>query len=246
MIISHKHKYLFVEIPHTGTTTIREELCEHYDGQSILWRHSYYSDFLRRASSEERKYFVFCSIRNPLDVTVSQYFRMVTNHHEIYTNPEITKKRSSRDQRRERTLYEALQKSRLDFQTYFLKFYNRPYNSWASLMVGKFDYLIRFENLQEDFAQLLNHLGLEPKRPLPVRNSTREREKDFRSYYTPEIIPRVKQVFGPFMKQWGYQFPPEWGEAPIAWQQQLVFDVLTVFKKMKWTYLRFFYYYPQR
>jgi hypothetical protein len=246
MIVSHQHKYLFVEIPHTGTTAIREELCEFYSGQPILWRHSYYSDFLKIANLDERNYFIFCGIRNPLDITVSQYFRMVTNHNEIYTNPEIISKRNSRDQRRVRRLYHVVKGRNIDFPTYFLKYFKRPYNSWASLMHGSFDGLIRFENLQEDFARVLQIIGLEPVRPLSIRNPTKERRKDFWSYYTPEIIPRAKRVFGPFMKQWGYEFPSDWGEAEITWFKQFEFQFFTLLKKVKWTYFRPVYYYPQR
>ncbi|HSL47023.1 MAG TPA: sulfotransferase family 2 domain-containing protein [Anaerolineales bacterium] len=246
MIISHENKYVFVEIPHTGTTAIGEELCTNYGGQSILWRHSYYSDFLKQAGPEEKNYFVFCSIRNPLDLTVSEYFRMFTDHKGIFTDPEKLKLRANREQRRKQKFYQQLKSQEMDFQTYFLKYYKRPYNSWASLMHGKYDFVIRFENLQEDFARLLQRLGLEPKRPLPVRNSTQGRNKDFWSYYSPEMIPRAKRVFGPFMKQWGYEFPAEWGQANVTWLNKLEFELLTLFKKAKWTYFRSLFYYPQR
>jgi hypothetical protein len=245
MIISHKHRYLFVEIPFTGTTAIGQELCDYYDGQPILWRHSYYAEFLKIASPNERDYFVFCSIRNPLDITVTQYYKIVTNHREKFTDPEKLKRRSSRDQRGKTKLYQVLTEGNIDFQTYFLNYYKRPYNSWAGLIRGHFDYLIRFESLQEDFARVLRLLGLEPERPLPVRNATRERKKDFWSYYTPAMIPRAKRVFGPFMKQWGYQFPPEWGEANVTWLNQFEFEIFTLLKKIKWTYFRSLFYYPR-
>jgi hypothetical protein len=48
------------------------------------------------------------------------------------------------------------------------------------------------------------------------------------------------------MQQWGYEFPPEWGETHISWLNQLEFDLLTLLKKAKWTYFRFIFYYPQR
>tara|TARA_R110002124_G_scaffold175649_1_gene343464 strand:- start:41 stop:211 length:171 start_codon:yes stop_codon:yes gene_type:complete len=56
MIISHKYKYLFVEVPHTGSTSISEELVANYDGHPILKKHSQYIDFLRQASKEEKDY----------------------------------------------------------------------------------------------------------------------------------------------------------------------------------------------
>lgn len=36
MIISHEHKYLFIEIPLTASWAVRKELCEFYGGEAIL------------------------------------------------------------------------------------------------------------------------------------------------------------------------------------------------------------------
>lgn len=38
---------------------------------------------------------------------------------------------------------------------------------------------MRFENLQADFAQVLNLLGIEQIRPLPVINRTSDKKSDF-------------------------------------------------------------------
>ena len=87
MIISHKHRYLFVELPHTASSAIRHELREYYDGVPILQKHSYYHQFLEIASEQEQRYFVFSTIRNPLDVTVTLYFKYKSNHKGAFTNP---------------------------------------------------------------------------------------------------------------------------------------------------------------
>ena len=92
MIISHQHRYLFVELPHTASTAIRRELLANYDGSSILHRHATYIDFERIASPDERSYFVFSCIRNPLDVAVTLYHRLRgTNLHSL------EKRRGGRD-----------------------------------------------------------------------------------------------------------------------------------------------------
>ena len=59
MIISHVHRYLFVELPHTGSSAVSRELREHYAGTQILYKHARYAEFLRSCSAEERDYFVF-------------------------------------------------------------------------------------------------------------------------------------------------------------------------------------------
>ena len=64
MVISHENKYVFVEFPRTGSTSISRELVQCYGGKRILRKHSSYNEFLKKATPEERKYFVFSSDRN--------------------------------------------------------------------------------------------------------------------------------------------------------------------------------------
>lgn len=42
VIISHEHKYVFAELPHTGSTAVSRELRENYAGEKILGKHSTY------------------------------------------------------------------------------------------------------------------------------------------------------------------------------------------------------------
>lgn len=239
MIISHAHKYLFIELPRTGSTAVRQELIENYEGIKILHRHSTYFEFLRICSSEEKKYFVFSCIRNPLDVAVSLYFQLKTNHNEKYTDPEMLKYRKSIVERIQNLMFNYVQHSNADFQTFFLRFYIVSYNNWASISDPYYDFVMRFENLQEDFSKALRMIGIEPKTSLPAKNVTAIREKDFLSYYTPPTIRRAKRVFGPFMKQWGYQFPPEWNNSSIPWWNQLEYDFLTIIRTIYWKHFRF-------
>ena len=75
MIVSHEHRYVFIEVPHTASVAISTELRENYDGQRFLRKHATYRDFLRQATPEQRGYFAFAAVRNPLDVAVSRYYR---------------------------------------------------------------------------------------------------------------------------------------------------------------------------
>jgi hypothetical protein len=78
-----------VETPHTGSTSVRAELCELYDGRILrgLHRHAYWSEFARLATPEQRRYFAFSCLRDPIDETVSLYFKLKTNHRGAFTDP---------------------------------------------------------------------------------------------------------------------------------------------------------------
>ena len=89
MIISHKYKYLFIGLPLAASTAISKELCEQYEGIPILSKHSIYQDFLKTATEEEKKYKVIACARNPLDISVSYYTKMINNSSGNFTNENL-------------------------------------------------------------------------------------------------------------------------------------------------------------
>jgi hypothetical protein len=238
MVVSDKYKYVFIELPRTGSTAINKELRENYEGYQILYKHATYSDFEAIATKEQKKYFVFSGVRNPLDDAVSLYFKLKTNHREQFSNMAENKRLITQivmypTIRR----FKYIQRYNPDFSTYFLKFYKLPFSNWSMVAHEKFDAVLRFENLQEDFDQVLHAIGIEPKRPLPVINKT-GKKRDSLSLYNPKAIERAKKVFGPFMQAWGYEFPPEWGDPTIPWLSQVEFKVFNGLKKFYWQYFR--------
>ncbi len=58
-----------------------------------------------------------------------------------------------------------VQQKQPDFGTYLKRYYRTPYNNWSSLAHKDFDFIIRFEHLQDDFAEAMRRIGLELKRP---------------------------------------------------------------------------------
>ncbi len=234
MIISHKYKYVFVELPHTGTTAISAELRELYDGSKILRKHARYSEFLRTASAAEREYFAFSCIRNPLDVAVSLYFRYKTDHRGRYSEPRGNVTRSDVE------LYRFIQRTGADFSTFFRHEYRRPipYDNFSREAHRLLNFVMRFEHLQDDFAEVLGLIGIEPRRSLPVVNSTSGRRDDFASYYSPEIIPRARWIFGPFMERWGYDLPPGWGSLPAPLTARVAFRVVGAIRRTVGNQLR--------
>ena len=155
MIISHKHRYLFVELPHTGTTAITKELRLNYDGKSILFRHATYQEFLLHATEDEKRYFVFSCIRNPMDDAVSCYFKY-RNQVKGFIGFDVDNKPSFSDRRdiSRRIIYRFrynryryVHDNDADFAQFFLKYYRLPFDNWSSLSHHNFDYVIRFENM---------------------------------------------------------------------------------------------------
>src|SRR5215213_11602339 len=109
-----------------------------------------------------------------------------------------------------------------------------PYDTWASLDHKRMDALLRFETLAADFDAMLRKIGIEPVRPLPPVNVTNARDRDFSSYYTLGAIPRAVWVFGPYMKEWAYQFPESWGRQRVPLWAQLVFRLARFMRGVYW------------
>src|SRR6056297_2645448 len=89
MIISQKYKYLFLETPRTGSTTISRELRQHYGGQPIMRKHTTYVEYEKFIRQGEKGYLIFAGVRNPLDDAVSRYFKLLHNHGGEMTNEKL-------------------------------------------------------------------------------------------------------------------------------------------------------------
>jgi hypothetical protein len=238
MIISHAHRYVFVELPRTGSTAISYELREHYGGEKVLAKHATYRDFLRHATADERGYFAFSSIRNPLDVAVSRYSHIKSNPAGRFTDPAQLAKRRSLPQRMENRIHAWTHRTDASFGDFLRTWYRLPFDTWASLDHHRLDAILRFENLQDDFEAVLGRLGIEMVRPIPVVNVTPDRNREYLSAYTPDLVDHAVWVFGPYMREWGYEFPAEWGPRKVPLSSRLLMRALRPVRWFYWEGLR--------
>lgn len=238
MIVSHRHRYVFVELPRTGCTAVRRELLSLYDGEPILYKHVTYPEFLKVASEEEKRYFVFSTIRNPLDQTVSRYFKLKTDHQGQFSDPRAAPRKRLVDRIRDGYIFRYVRTTDADFTQYVRRFRRLPYDTWASLSHHEFDFVMRFETLADDFERALRLIGIEPQRRLPVVNRTAARDRDFDTYYPPALRRQARRVFGPYMERWGYRFPESWqieGPTTLDRAQYILYSFLA---RAYWRHVR--------
>jgi hypothetical protein len=229
MIISDEHRYVFIAQPHTACSAIQTELKRLYGGQRMLTKHATYAAFLRAATPEQKGYFVFSGIRNPLDEVVSLYFKYKTDHKGRYTarKPVLSE--------RQLEVVELITEEQADFASYLRRFYRRPYDNDTIIYHQRMDKVVRFENLQADFSDALRRLGLEQVRPLPVVNPTSERGT-YLDYYPEDLRPHAARIFGPFMRKWGYELPAEWVGVTVPRSAFITFRILA---PMRYAYRRY-------
>lgn len=237
MIISHQYRYLFIEIPLTASWAIRHELVEHYDGEPILHKLASYPEFRSKATPEELGYFVFATVRNPLDKAVSRYCKYLTDHKGAFSDPETVV--DLRADQLDIKKFEFVQSTHADFPTYFRRYHHRLFSDMIELSADRLDYVIRYESLQERFSEVLNRLGLEQVGSIPMMNRTKNKRRDFTSYYTSEITEQAKRIFGPAMTKWGYEFPVEWGDLPRNQIDRLCFRLICLAQRAYLLHIRY-------
>lgn len=252
MIISHKHKYVFVRTPISASGSIVRELIKNYEGialdsqdpssPSFLRAHASYMEFLHKATNEEKQYRVFSTIRNPMDIVVSRYQRFrdkITN--ERFSDDKIIKRHKWLVRNFLRMQYNYVVNQRASFSDFFLRFYKYPHVNFVNLNHDEFDFIIRFENLEEDFKSAIRFLGIPYNSDCGIQSTnsrsigkTYGKSKDFFSYYekSPELISRAKMVFGPFNHEWSYDFPKHWGEIDISNKNDLMYSFFKILFKV--------------
>ena len=237
MIISEKHKYVFIQLPHTACTAVGKELVELYDGRPFLHKHAMYHHLERELGADVKDYFVFSSIRNPMDELISVYHKFKTNHNSQYTDPSNWKSNggwlSSRGLRQFRFVYE----DGATFEDFFKRFFRLPYANMSILAHDRLDFLIRYERLQDDFSTLLEKLGLEQSRPLPIVNPTKKEDRLSHAYYSSRVSAQAAFVLGPLMHELGYPFPEEWGRNRPSLSSKVAYRIVRGVRTAFWRYV---------
>jgi len=243
MIISHKYKLLFIGLPFSASSAISKELYIQYEGKSLLRKHSLYWEFKKVATKEERKYFVFAVLRNPMEVVVTMYEKMRANAKGNFTNAELFVENGGHITKKHRQKFDFIHNKKATFQQYFKKFFKKPYDNLASLTFDHCDYIISYENIAEEYLICMKKAGVKDPKPLPIANKTSGKNEDIYSYYTDDIRKEAISVFGPFFERHNYSFPASWGKSTPSIKSRLYFMTLRFLRKINH---RFFKKHPTR
>ncbi len=177
MIISHKHKYIFVGLPFSGSSAISKELIEKYDGESIFTKHSNIQSVIKHKTINIKNYFVFAVYRDPIDINKSIYSKYINNTKEVFTDEKYLIINGGHISRKSVNLYHYIKSNNTTFEE-FLKLNNKsflPYDNVFSINEKHLDYVINFNKINSDFEIALTKIGLKSSRPLPIYNKTKDK-----------------------------------------------------------------------
>lgn len=210
MLISHRHKFIFIHVHKVAGTSISNALRPYtsWSGESLqtallqklrLLPASYhFSDHVPAAQLKaqlgEKKYsqyYKFAFVRNPWDWQVSLY--------------EYILKHKAHPER-------ARVKKMQGFEEYlhwrFSQPKHKPWNLQKNLLTDSngeiaVDFIGRYENLHADFQMVLDRLGLEAS--LPHLNKSNSR--DYQDYYTDSVADLFADYYRDDIEMFGYRQP---------------------------------------
>ena len=188
MLLSHRHKFIFVHIQKTGGTSITAALKPYCDATALaqikesgLAVHSGAAEIIQVLGRDMwDEYFTFCFERNPWSKCLSLYLYQL-EHWDWYRKP--------------------LRPRRPTFWQWFY-----PFGLWRKKLKPSFDqysvdgqiavdFLGKYENLKDDFAAVCKQIGL-PNVELPHRNKSKLGNTfEYRRQYTARMRRRIGRIF---------------------------------------------------
>ncbi|MCG6863313.1 MAG: sulfotransferase family protein [Chromatiaceae bacterium] len=220
MLLSVKHRFLFVHIAKTGGTSVRASL------RSLRWRDPWYWPmFLCSRFSHLSGHRIATKLPRHAKIVAAKELLPREFFHELFKftfvrNPWDLQVSSFHHIRRERPQFLGGHK---DFDG-FLRWKldpERPYQYHVDTSIElQTDYLIdlrgemvvdfigRYERLAADFAEVCERIGIAQPHLAHKRRAS-DRERDYRSYYDNATAALVAQHFSRDIELLGYAFDPE-------------------------------------
>jgi hypothetical protein len=206
MLISHRHKFIFVHVQKSAGESIEAALRPFCDAADLADLQS--TGLHSHATAEQiigaigrrrwDSYFKFALERNPWDKCVSIYYYQ-REHWSRY--------------------WKWWRPAPKSFQDWFYPYFGlwtkklTP-SHWLYTLNGQVavDYLGRYESLADNFDEICRRIGL-GKVELPVVNRSRLRttpdglrQRDYREHYTSDICKRVGEIYHREVELLGYSF----------------------------------------
>lgn len=215
---------LFLQAPHTGSTSLGTLLREELGGIKLLedrvrdergrivlrQKHQTLAQLIEAGlvtAEERRDLLVVVGVRNPFDLVLTEYARnrdagaISASQRLIRRLPGISDDFSAPD-------FERFVVRRYTPNPFYRILGRKPMVpvDWTA---GA-DRIIRFEAMQAGFDEALRAVGVTEPHPLPHRNPTSSRrDRDYRAMYTPRAGEIVARAYARELEQHGYRFDSE-------------------------------------
>ena len=85
---------------------------------------------------------------------------MKTNPKGNFTNPNLFTENGGHINKKQRERFNFIPKKNASFQEYFKNSYNIPFDNYSSITLDNCDFIIRYENINEDYKNPITKAGV--------------------------------------------------------------------------------------
>ena len=101
---------------------------------------------------------------------------MINDSSGNFSNEKLLRKNGGHLKMRDYKLSKYLRDNNSSYGDFLSRYYRFSFDNWLSITAPYCSFIIRFENLQEDFEKALKHCDISPKRKLPIVNKTKKKK----------------------------------------------------------------------
>lgn len=184
-MINHKHKCIFLHVPKTGGTSIRDAVF----GSNLRGNHMSWEQAKEAYTQYWDDYFKFTFVRNPWDrvYSIFSYYQM---------GMKITSVKNG--------VIPDNFKIFIGRHDEYLSRLGLAYNQ-TDFIGDEMDFIGRFENLNSDYFKICKRLSiLNPRTLRGLKQS--ERKADYKTVYNKETIAVVESIFSRDIEKFEYTF----------------------------------------
>tara|TARA_A100001011_G_scaffold352661_1_gene393619 strand:+ start:43993 stop:44748 length:756 start_codon:yes stop_codon:yes gene_type:complete len=229
MVISYKHKYIFVGIPFSASSAITNELINNYSGEFILKKHSNIPTLIKKHKINIKNFIVFGVYRSPEEILKSRYNKLLHNVGNRFSDKKFLIKNGGAVAVKAQNLSKLIREKKLTFKDYLnINFRGIPYDNEFTMNAPFMNYIIDFRNLETDFNKILSSIGIKSKFNLNKVNKTK---KDHNLSY--ELSKSFKKkYFAPFIV-YNFKYIPEISKPDVNFFYYLIFLFLRKIREYK-------------
>jgi hypothetical protein len=217
-ILCPDYNLLFIMNPRTGCTASAELLINDYGGEyipkedilndndkvKIQSKHTTVNELIQTGlieKSDMDNLLKFTSVRNPFDSLVSLWTKKKYKYADkLNDSNSIVNRLQDWDE-------DMLYIQEHTFSEWIIEFFsNRNFPTINAKHVSGVNRWLKFENLQDDFNDLIKSANIQKDSHIPMLNKTKDRTRNYRSYYTPVARKVVEEKFKIELMIFNYEF----------------------------------------
>jgi hypothetical protein len=211
-MICHKHKVIYIHPRKTAGISVNKAFL---DGSGEKWNYDLEDGPLSRDwRTRPKDYFIFATVRNPWDRFISGWhhlakYRKIQDIHQLLLD--LPSKYDSWRGSPERNAYQHMVQPQLASMVE------------NGVLIPKF--IIRFENLEEDYRELCSIIGKPYQKLEHLNRSPLPNKKSYWEYYDDEAVEIVYNIFKEDVEYFGYKFPGRKKKKkvhPIYWSPNML------------------------